>query len=88
MLQITGTTVRALPHEERFEPGAPALDSLPLGALLERAQRHAGFADKPYYTGYLVHLPREGWVWYLRSISGESYPRVRARDGRTYPYGR
>jgi hypothetical protein len=87
MLQITGTEVRALPYEERFEPGAPAPVSLPLAEILERARRNPAFADKPYYSGYLIHLPREGWVWYFRAISGTSgYPRVRARDGRTYPY--
>jgi hypothetical protein len=34
----------------------------------------------------MIHLPREGWVWYFTSPSGDSFPRVRARDGRTYPY--
>ena len=87
MVQITATEVRALPYEERVEPGAPAPVSLPLAEILERARRNPAFADKPYYAGYLIHLPREGWVWYFRAISGTSgYPRVRARDGRTYPY--
>jgi hypothetical protein len=87
MLDLKGTAVRALPHDERRETAPPAPASLPLDALLERARRGRGFEDKPYYTGYLIHLPREGWVWYFRPISGTgSYPRVRARDGRTYPY--
>lgn len=34
----------------------------------------------------MIHLPREGWVWYLTSPSGDGFPRVRARDGRRYPY--
>jgi hypothetical protein len=87
MLQIKGTDVRALPYEERFEPGAPAPASLPLAQILERARRNPAFADKPYYSGYLIHLPREGWVWYFRGLGTSSgFPRVRARDGRTYPY--
>jgi hypothetical protein len=87
LLQIKGTEVSALPYEERFEPGAPAPVSLPLAEILERARRHPEFADKPYYAGYLIHLPREGWVWYFRPISGTTgLPRIRARDGRTYPY--
>ncbi len=87
MLQIKGTDVSALPYEERAEPGAPAPVSLPLAAILERARRNPAFVDKPYYAGYLLHLPREGWVWYFRPISGSTgLPRVRARDGRTYPY--
>ena len=51
------------------------------------ARRCQGFEDKPYYAGYLIHLPREGWVWYFRAVSGTTgYPRVRARDGRVHPY--
>ena len=45
-----------------------------------------GFQDRPYYSAYMIHLPREGWVWYFSSPSGDSFPRVRARDGRPYPY--
>lgn len=87
MLQVTGNAVRALPHEERRRHPATAAASLPLAEILERARRSPAFADKPYYSGYLVHLPREGWVWYFSPISGAgSYPRVRARDGKTYPY--
>jgi hypothetical protein len=87
MLQLKGSEVRALPYEERYEPGAASPVSLPLAEILERARRGRGFEDKPYYAGYLIHLPREGWVWYFRAVSGTTgYPRVRARDGRVYPY--
>jgi hypothetical protein len=87
MIDVRGTQVRALAHDERQDTAPPAPTSLPLDELLERARRGTGFEDKPYYAGYLIHLPREGWVWYFRPISGTSgYPRVRARDGRTYPY--
>ena len=52
-------------------PGiAPPPASLPLAEILERARRGRGFEDKPYYAGYLIHLPREGWVWYFRAVSG------------------
>jgi len=87
MLEIKGTQVRALPHEERAAASVPAPESLPLAEILERARGGRGFEDKPYYAGYLIHLPREGWVWYFRAVAGSTgYPRVRARDGRTYPY--
>lgn len=87
LLQVQGTTVNALvQHDSRSEPPAPAPASLPLPALLERARQGRGFADRPFYAGYMIHLPREGWVWYFRTPSGDSFPRVRARDGRTYPY--
>ena len=87
MLEIKGTQVRALPHEERTDASPPQPASLPLAEVLERARTGRGFEDKPYYAGYLIHLPREGWVWYFRAVSGSTgYPRVRARDGRVYPY--
>jgi hypothetical protein len=87
MIEIKGTTVRALPHEEHEERVPPAAASLPLPDIFERARRSRDFVDKPYYAGYLIHLPREGWVWYFRPISGSTgLPRVRARDGRVYPY--
>lgn len=87
MIEIKGTQVRALPTDDRTQESPPAPASLPLAAILERAQRGQGFEDKPYYAGYLIHLPREGWVWYFRAASGATgYPRVRASDGRVYPY--
>lgn len=87
LLQIKGATVQVLLDADiRNEPAAPAPVSLPLPDLLERAKRRKGFADRPFYEGYMIHLPREGWVWYFRSPSGDSFPRVRARDGRVYPY--
>lgn len=87
MLQLRGAEVRVLMESDRVDdlpPTAPA--SLPLAEVLERARRGRGFGDRPFYAGYLIPLPREGWVWYFRSLSGESFPRVRARDGRVYPY--
>jgi len=66
-------------------PAAP--DSLALGDLLARARTHTAFVERPFYAGYLIHLRSEGWVWYFQTLSGRaSIPRVRARDGRPYPY--
>jgi hypothetical protein len=90
MLQIQGTTVRALLEEgrnsnDRPAPAPPTILSLP--EVLTRAKaRRNGVADRPFYTGYMIHLPREGWVWYFSAPSGDSFPRARATDGRTYPY--
>lgn len=87
MLQIKGETLRALVGgDRRDEPDTPPPASLPLPALLARARTGKGFGDRPFYGGYMIHLPREGWVWYFRAPSGDSFPRVRARDGRVYPY--
>lgn len=89
MLQIQGDTVRALFEEGRGREDAPptAPDAvLPLPEILERARTGRGFQDRPFYSGYMIHLPREGWVWYFQSPSGDSFPRARASDGRTYPY--
>ncbi|MEZ5294628.1 MAG: hypothetical protein R2745_26355 [Vicinamibacterales bacterium] len=87
MMQLRGSEVRVLMETDRVDDVPPtAAASLPLGRILERARRGRGFGDRPFYAGYLILLPREGWVWYFRSLSGESFPRVRARDGRVYPY--
>ena len=87
MIEIKGTQVRALPHEEHEARTPPMPESLSLAAILERARDGRGFVDKPYYAGYLIHLEREGWVWYFRPLSSATgLPRVRARDGRTFPY--
>jgi len=87
MLQVQGTAVKALADvASRDEPPAPAAVSLPLPQILTRARAGKGFGDRPFYAGYLIHLPREGWVWYFRAPSGDSFPRVRARDGKVFPY--
>lgn len=87
MLQVQGTAVKVLADVAgRDEPPAPGAVSLPLPQILTRARAGKGFGDRPYYAGYLIHLPREGWVWYFRAPSGDSFPRVRARDGKVFPY--
>lgn len=87
MLQVQGTTVKALAGVAgREEPATPAAASLPLADVLKRARAGKGFGERPFYSGYLIHLPREGWVWYFSAPSGDSFPRVRARDAKVYPY--
>jgi hypothetical protein len=86
MLEIKGTVVSAIIHDDDRDRDAGEPVSLPLPAILETARRGRGFPDRPFYSGYMIHLPREGWVWYFRAPSGDSFPRVRARDGRVYPY--
>ena len=87
MLQVQGTTVRVLMETNaREEPAAPAPASLGLADLLTKARAGRGFSDRPFYAGYMIFLPREGWAWYFRAPSGDSFPRVRAKDGRVYPY--
>lgn len=60
---------------------------LPAVTLVPRLQRDSRYAA-PFLSGYLVHLEDEGWVWYLAPLSGDSVPRVRATDGRAWPYRR
>ena len=86
MVQIKGTVVSAILHDDDRDRDVGPPASLPLPAILETARRGRGFPDRPFYSGYMIHLPREGWVWYFRAPSGDSFPRVRARDGRVYPY--
>ncbi len=62
----------------------PHPDVLPLPALVARLP--AGEYRQPFLKGYLIHLAREGWVWYFGTLAGESLPRVRAVDGATWPY--
>jgi hypothetical protein len=87
MLQLRGTTVSVLvQNDNRNVPATPPAASLPLPEILSRARTARGFGDRPFYAGYLIHLPREGWAWYFSAPSGDGFPRVRARDGRAYPY--
>lgn len=91
MLQISEQKVTAniqtgRPSDDVKAPPVPP-DSLSLTYLLAAARKHRAFVDRPFYTGYLIHLEPEGWVWYFQTLSGRnSIPRVRARDGRVYPY--
>jgi hypothetical protein len=83
--KVTANVVSGRPSTRERTVRDP--DSLPLAEVLARARKNARFGDYPFYAGYLIHLDREGWVWYLSSLSGrESMPRVRARDGAVFPY--
>jgi hypothetical protein len=78
---IAGQMLTTRPSRDAAPP-APRV--LPLATLLDRAKRR--LPARPFYKGYLIHST-EGWVWYLSSLSGrDSLPRVRARDGRVWPY--
>ena len=87
MLQVQAGAVRVLlDTDSRDEPTTPEPVSLALPELLTRARKTRAFSDRPFYAAYMIFLPREGWAWYFRAPSGDSFPRVRARDGRVYPY--
>jgi hypothetical protein len=65
----------------------PYPDVPPLVESLRIANASPDFPRVPFYAGYLLHLEREGWCWYLSTLSGEpSIPRLRARDGKFWPY--
>ncbi len=88
-LEVKQGEVRALvvSAHARGEALPPHPASLPLKGILEGVDRAGKLPAKPFYSGYLIHLEREGWVWYLSTLSRqESIPRARAADGRPYPY--
>lgn len=61
--------------------------SLPLTQILPALGKRKGFPAVPFFQGYLIRLEDEGWCWYLSTLSGSpNIPRVRARDGRAWPY--
>jgi hypothetical protein len=83
--KVTAHVVRGRPPSRELPPDAP--DANRLGDVLAAARRSGRLEELPFYNGYLTHLPREGWVWYLQSLSRRgTLPRVRARDGAVYPY--
>jgi hypothetical protein len=64
---------------------SPAPSVLRMADLLERSRSR--LPPRPYYKGYMIFTGAEGWVWYLSTLSGrESIPRIRAVDGRMWPY--
>ncbi|MBK8725642.1 MAG: hypothetical protein IPL96_06195 [Holophagaceae bacterium] len=88
-IEIKQGAVRALvtgaSSRQELLPPHPA--SLPLKGVLEGLDRAGQLPAKPFFSGYLIYLEREGWVWYLNTLSRqESMPRARASDGRPYPY--
>jgi hypothetical protein len=72
----------------KTSPAADHPAALPLTALVARPSVRRVLKPVPFYKGYLIHIEREGWVWYLSTLANEGFPRVRARDGAPYPYPR
>lgn len=67
------------------EAAPPPPEVLTLAKTMERSRRAR--PQRPLYKGYMIHSGGEGWVWYLSTLSGrDNVPRVRARDGRAWPY--
>lgn len=61
--------------------------SLPLTEIVPALASRKGVPAVPFFEGYLIRLDDEGWCWYISTLSGSpSLPRVRARDGRAWPY--
>ena len=80
--QILATPGMGAPRE-----GSPALPAL--RQILAAAASERGWVTRPYYRAYLIYIPREGWDWYVSPIAGDAdIPRVRAADGRLYPFSR
>jgi hypothetical protein len=61
--------------------------SLPLTEIVPAIAKRKGVPAVPFFEGYLIRLEDEGWCWYISTLSGSpNIPRVRARDGRAWPY--
>jgi hypothetical protein len=61
--------------------------SLPLTTIVPALARRKDVPAVPFFEGYLIRLEDEGWCWYISTLSGSpNIPRVRARDGRAWPY--
>jgi hypothetical protein len=89
LIRVAGRQVGVYVHSGRppSEPLPPALDSLPLPAILTLARKSGRFPDRPFYTGFLIYQSRIGWVWTLQSLSGRDHiPIVRAHDAAVYPW--
>ena len=88
-LEVKQGAVRALVtsvHDPREAP-PPHPASLSLKRILEGLDRAGRLPAKPFYGGYLIHLRDDGWVWYLHTLSRQDeVPRVRAADGRPWPW--
>ncbi len=87
-LRLAGGKIlgRVLDGRPDDDPLPPFPEIPPLVTTFATLTSRPGFPMKPFFDGYLLHLPDEGWVWYLHTLGGQSLPRVRARDGRQWPY--
>lgn len=70
----------------RDEAPAPHPSAMPLPELARRPMVRTALADAPFFDGYMIHRPDEGWVWYFSTLANESRPRIRARDAAVWPY--
>jgi hypothetical protein len=89
LIRVAGKQVGVYVHSGRppTEPLPPALDSLPLRNVMAHAHQSGRFPDRPFYTGFLIHEGRIGWVWTFQSLSGrDNIPIVRAHDAAVYPW--
>lgn len=88
-LEVKQGAVRGLVtsvHDPR-EALPPHPASLSLKAIFEGLDHAGRLPAKPFYGGYLIHLRDDGWVWYLHTLSRQDeVPRVRAADGRPWPW--
>lgn len=89
VLEVSKGAIKALldygqPDTRHAVPPPPAI--LPLTTTLKQAARARQFPALPFYSGDCIHNEDEGWVWYFHSLAGQSFPRIRASDGRQFPY--
>lgn len=84
--QVFGRETSATSLRDTALPAHPQAMALP--ALFSRTAVQRLADGLPFLNGYLIALEREGWAWYFSSLANESRPRVRARDGAVWPYGR
>jgi hypothetical protein len=84
---VAGRQIGVYVHSGRPPADAlpPAMESLPLRDVLTHARQSGRFPDRPFYTGFLIHEDRIGWVWTFQGLSGrDNVPIVRARDAAVY----
>lgn len=83
-----GDATRATSLRDTALPTHPQALALPALFARPAVQRLAD--GLPFLNGYLIAIEREdwNWAWYFSSLANESLPRVRARDGAVWPYGR
>jgi hypothetical protein len=65
-------------------PGHPV--ALPLTEFVSRPGAKRTLKPLPFYRGYMIYSPGEGWVWYFSTLANETFTRMRARDAAPYPY--
>jgi hypothetical protein len=79
----TPAALLAFRDQESLAPEPPR--ALPLAETFAKLSALTS-AKAEFYKGYLLYIEREGWMWYLSTLSGEPLPRIRSADGKTFPY--